>query len=51
MAKMHLVSILKHGRIFTAFIKFPDGKPVLNSDSFEKLTEGMIRHGSSFAIG
>lgn len=50
MPKMHLVSILCKGRIFTAFVMFPDSKPVLNSESFEKLTEGMVRRGSSFSI-
>lgn len=49
--KMHLVSILCKGRIFTAFVTFKDGKPMLNTGSLEKITEGLMRPGSAYGIG
>ncbi len=49
--KMHLVSILYNGNIYTAFVKFADGKPVLTTNSFQKLTSGLVRSGETFSVG
>ena len=51
MSKMHLVTILYKGNIFTAFVTFSDGKPKLSEESFQKLTQGMVRINSAFSIG
>lgn len=46
--KMHLVSVLRSGRIYNAFITFADGKPTLTSEGFTQMVDKMVEMEDNF---